>query len=72
MKNPFCRTSSFYRNESGQAVVEYLLMLAVIVAIVGAVGIGFRKILVKLWEKMARDIAAPCPGCPPPPDVRIR
>lgn len=66
------KKSPFLRSEKGQAVVEYILMLAVVVSLVVAMGVGFRRGLVQLWEKMAKDISAPCPGCVPPPEVRIR
>ena len=66
MKNPLLE------NNQGQAVVEYLLMVAVAVALIGIIGTGFRRGLILLWERMAKDISAACPGCPPSPDVRIR
>lgn len=66
------RLSFLVSDEGGQAVLEYILMVSVAVSVVMVIGTGFRRILIKLWEKMARDIAAPCPSCPPPPDVRIR
>lgn len=58
--------------DDGQAVLEYLLMLAVTVSVLGVLASGMRRVLVELWEKMARQIAAPCPGCTPPESVRIR
>jgi len=59
------------KNDQGQAVVEYVLMLAIVVAMVGVMSTGFRHALISLWRKMARDISAPCAGCPPPPEVRF-
>lgn len=59
-------------NDSGQAILEYILMLSLAVTIVGVFATGLRKALAAIWESMARTISAPCPGCPPPPDVRIR
>jgi Flp pilus assembly pilin Flp len=64
--------SPFLRDEQGQAVIEYILMLAIVVSLVGVMGVGFRRGLIQLWEKMAKDISAPCPGCVPPPEVRFR
>ena len=64
--------NSFLRKNQGQAVVEYILMMAVVVALIGLLSNGFKNGLVLLWERMAKDISAPCPKCPPPPEVRIR
>lgn len=60
------------REEDGQAVLEYILMLSIAVLVIGSFATGLRKVLVQIWERMAQDIAAPCPGCPPPPGMRIR
>lgn len=54
---------SFARDESGQALIEFFLLLIVIVLIVGTMKNGLRWLTVKLWQFMARKIAAPCPGC---------
>ncbi len=53
----------FLKDESGQALVEFFLLLLVIVMIVGTMKNGLRWITVKLWQFMARKIAAPCPSC---------
>lgn len=58
--------------EDGQAMLEYILMLSVAVIVIGAFASGLRKVLIEIWERMAQDIAAPCPGCPPPPGLKIR
>jgi hypothetical protein len=47
----------------GQAIVEYVLMLAFIIAIVTTIAIGFRSSIFQLWRGMTKEIAAPCPGC---------
>jgi len=54
---------NFARDESGQALIEFFLLLLVIVAIVGSMKSGLRWLTVKLWQFMARKIAAPCPTC---------
>lgn len=64
--------SRFARDEEGQAVVEYLLMVSVTVVAAGILGFGFRKTLFKLWGIFAEEISAACPGCPPDPQVRVR
>ena len=59
-------------NQSGQAVIEYVLMLLMALSIVSIIGIGFRKSLYRIWQSFAQDISAACPGCPPDPKVRLR
>lgn len=54
---------NFARDESGQALIEFFLLLLVIVAIVGSMKSGLRWLTVKLWQFMARKIAAPCATC---------
>jgi Flp pilus assembly pilin Flp len=54
---------SFVRDDSGQALIEFFLVLMVMVFIVGTMKKGLRWLTVKLWQFMARKIAAPCPGC---------
>jgi hypothetical protein len=58
------------RNDSGQAILEYVLMVALAVGVVTLIGVGFRKTVFKVWKGMSRDVAAACPGCPPNPAVR--
>lgn len=60
------------RDDAGQAVIEYVLMVSVTVTAVGALGYGFRKTLFKIWQAFARDITAACPGCPPDPKIRLK
>jgi Flp pilus assembly pilin Flp len=54
---------NFANDESGQALIEFFLLLLVIVTIVGSMKNGLRWLTVKLWQFMARKIAAPCPSC---------
>ena len=54
---------TFAKDESGQALIEFFLLLLVIVMIVGSMKNGLRWLTVKLWQFMARKIAAPCPSC---------
>jgi len=53
----------FTKDESGQALVEFFLLLLVIVMIVGTMKNGLRWLTVKLWQYMAKRVAAPCPIC---------
>ena len=57
------------RDESGQGLIEYILMLAVAISIFGALANGFKRIILSTWQKMACEVAAPCPGCAPPEGV---
>lgn len=62
-----------YFEENGQALVEYVLMLAVSLSIVAAIGYGFKNALVKLWGIYHKEISSPCPACPPNnPGYRFR
>ena len=61
-----------YRDQEGQAIVEYILGLVITVGVVSAVVIGIKRPLFSLWETFAKEISAACPGCPPEPKVRIR
>jgi hypothetical protein len=58
------------RKESGQGILEYILMLAVAVSIFSVLANGFKRIVLTMWQQMACEIAAPCPGCAPPESVR--
>ncbi len=58
-------------DENGQAVVEYILMVSLAVMAIGIIGVGFRKIVMSLWQSFFKDVAAACPsgntqGCPSP------
>ena len=62
---------NFRRNRrKGQAVVEYMAMILVALAIAGALGFGFRSLFLKVWMVMACEITAPCPGCAAPPELK--
>lgn len=54
---------NFIRDESGQGVLEFMLVLFATVAIVGALKISLKAVTVKLWGMFAKRIAAPCPAC---------
>lgn len=60
-------------DERGQAVVEYILMLVLVISFVGMIAFGFRSSVVKLWQSFSRDVSAACPrDCPPKENIRIR
>jgi|GEM_PF-974708 len=60
------KISLLLRDQKGQAVVEYILMLSLVVTFVGLLAKGFRAPLRGLWHLFAKEVAAPCPGCPSP------
>lgn len=55
---------------SGQAIIEYLLILLFVVTLIGGMAAGFRGVIVGYWQEMSCDIAAPCPHCDPPDSVK--
>jgi Flp pilus assembly pilin Flp len=55
----------FVRDDDGQAVVEYVLLLTISLAVMISLANGFRRICLTLWQTMTCDITAACPGCPP-------
>jgi hypothetical protein len=59
------------RAEEGQAIVEYILLLSMVVGVAIMINSGFRRSTLRLWNTMAKEIAAGCPtGCPPPSSFR--
>ncbi len=60
------------KDEGGQAIVDYVLTLLVVVSVVTILAKGFRTTLLSLWQMMAREISAPCPGCAADPRIRLR
>ncbi|MGZ3713549.1 MAG: hypothetical protein ACXVBE_17420 [Bdellovibrionota bacterium] len=57
------RVRAFLMDESGQAIVEFMLLMLVIVSIVGTLKVGLKTLTVKLWFMFGRKIAAPCATC---------
>ena len=71
-RNPVSNSfRAFLRDEEGQAVVEYVLMLITAISVVALMGAGLRRSLFTVWEFFAKQISAACPGCPPDPSVRF-
>ncbi len=56
---------------SGQALVEYVLMLLVAVSLVAIMTTAFRKTVIHLWGFYIQQISAACPGCPVNPKYRM-
>lgn len=61
---------AFLKEEEGQVIVEYILMITVALAIVGTLGFAFRRIYQFLHQLMACEITAPCPHCPAEESVK--
>lgn len=57
----------FICDESGQAIVEYILLLALMVVAIAGLMAGFRQSIWKLWQKLTQEISAACPKCPADP-----
>lgn len=57
---------SVLKNSQGQVIVEYILMLALVVFMVGAMSTVFRKSIRGLWGRFTTDTCAACPTCAPP------
>ena len=58
------------KRKSGQAVIEYMLMILIALSIAGALGFGFRKLFFKIWLPMACEVTAPCPHCAAPSELK--
>lgn len=50
----------FLEDQSGQAVVEYVLLLGAVVSIGMLMREAIKEITVRMWETLAVKIAAPC------------
>jgi Flp pilus assembly pilin Flp len=57
-------------NESGQAVVEYILMVLIGLGAVIILSSGLRQIVLNTWQELSCDIVAPCPECQAPATIR--
>jgi hypothetical protein len=67
MRKPFAKTG-----ESGQAVLEYVLMLSMAVGVVVLIAVGFRRSIFHVWKGFTRDVAAACPACPANDEAKFR
>lgn len=59
------------RRKSGQAILEYLLMVIMLAVTVAVVIRNTNRTIYQFWTGLARQIAAPCPECTSPaaPDL---
>lgn len=58
-----------HSDQRGQAILEYVLMMLIVVSMVAILSKGLKSSLLVIWQFMAQRISAACPGCPPPPNV---
>ena len=54
-------------DEDGQALVEFMLMMAVSISVVSIIGTAFRKSLLNIWKQLTGEITAACACCPHSP-----
>lgn len=54
---------SFLKDESGQAILEFFLLLLVTIGVVGFLKGSLKSLSVKFWSFLGKKIAAPCPTC---------
>jgi hypothetical protein len=50
-------------NESGQAVIEYVMLLSIILSMAGLLSYGVTKTRDGLWKMIICQVSAPCPAC---------
>jgi Flp pilus assembly pilin Flp len=53
----------FLKDESGQAILEFVLLLLVTIGVITFLKNNIKSITVKFWSYLAKRIAAPCPNC---------
>jgi Flp pilus assembly pilin Flp len=51
------------RDQSGQAVVEYVVLLTIILGMAATLQYGVQKTRDKLWKFVICKVSAPCPSC---------
>jgi Flp pilus assembly pilin Flp len=56
-------------SEAGQALIEYVLLIAITLSLVTLLANGLRRSVFSLWTFYAKTVSAPCPGCPSPNNI---
>lgn len=54
---------SFLKDESGQAIIEFFLLMLVTIGVVAFLKNNLKNLTVKFWTFLGKRIAAPCPTC---------
>jgi hypothetical protein len=56
--------SELNRNrEQGQAIIEYVLLLSIILSMAGLLVASVRSNRDKMWKRIICDVSAACPDC---------
>ena len=50
-------------NQSGQAIIEYVLLLSIILSAAGIMIGGARAGRDKMWKQLVCEVSAACPDC---------
>jgi Flp pilus assembly pilin Flp len=58
------------QSQAGQAVIEYVLILAIVMSVMVVLNRGLQTSIRTIWVTLAKEIAAPCPKCEPPRQMR--
>jgi Flp pilus assembly pilin Flp len=61
IKNKSLKT--FIEDESGQAMLEYILLVGSAIGLVAMLKTSLNEMTGKLWKMLAKRIAAGCAGC---------
>ena len=72
MRKSLATLQAMLREDDGQAIVEYVLALSIVMFLVTIMATGLRNSLLKLWVSYSKQIAAPCPGCKADPAIHFR
>lgn len=57
--------SDALRDDGGQVIVEYIIMLSLAIGVVAIMARAFKGTIIGLWKTFAKEISAACPKCPP-------
>ncbi len=64
------RTDEQQRLESGQAILEYILLLAIIISISGIMISSVRGMRDRMWKQTLCQVSSICAGCQPPESIQ--
>ncbi len=57
------KTLSGVNRKSGQAIIEYVLLLSIILGIAGLLVGSIRSTRDKMWKQIMCEVSAECPTC---------
>ena len=61
---------SVLSSKAGQAIVEYVLLLSIIISITGLMIAGVRSNRDKMWKRILCEVSAACPDCRSPDSAK--